>query len=76
MSDTISVRVPHEVKKRLQELGINASEAVRSCLLSIIQKEESLKKLEEVDRELGARALKTPKGTAETLIRDDRDLEH
>jgi hypothetical protein len=76
LSDTISVRIPHNVKKRLQELDVNLSEVVRTCLINIIQREENLEKLEDVDQELRSRTSRPPKGTADTLVREDRDLEH
>ena len=76
MSDTVSVRIPRKVKKKLQELDVNLSEAVRACLQRIIEREENLRRLEEVDRELRSVGAKAPKGTAETLIREDRDFEH
>ncbi|HEX9913396.1 MAG TPA: type II toxin-antitoxin system CcdA family antitoxin [Candidatus Bathyarchaeia archaeon] len=75
MSSTVSVRVPNEVKKKLEELDINISEAVRGHLLEIIAREERLRKLEEVDRVLRSRNLRVPEGTALSLIREERDLE-
>jgi Arc/MetJ-type ribon-helix-helix transcriptional regulator len=75
LSSTVSVRVPNEVKKKLEELDINISEAVRRHLLEIIAREERMRKLEEVDRVLRSRNLKVPEGTALSLIREERDLE-
>ena len=76
MSSTISVRIPPDVKRKLEELNINISDAVRKYLFNIVERQENIRKLEEVNQELRSRTLKIPKGTAETLIREDRDLEH
>jgi len=75
MSSTISVRVPNEVKKRLEELDVNVSEAIREHLLEIIAREERIRRLEEVDRALRSRDIKAPEGTASSLIREGRDHE-
>jgi len=76
LSSTISVRIPPDVKRKLEELNINISDAVRKYLFNIVERQENIRKLEEVNQELRSRTLKIPKGTAETLIREDRDLEH
>jgi len=75
LSSTVSVRVPNEVKKKLEELDINISEAVRRHLLELIAREERLRKLEEVNKALQSRNLRVPEGTASSLIREERDLE-
>ena len=72
----MSVRLPREVKKKLEELNINVSQAVRSYLLELIRRQENLSKLEEVDQSIRSGRVSLPKGTAETLLREDRDLEH
>ena len=75
MSSTVSVRVPDEVKKKLEELDINVSEEVRKHLLEIIAREERMRRLEETNRALRSRNLKVPEGTASSLIREGRDHE-
>ena len=75
MSNTISVRVSDDLKRKLSELDINVSEIVRSCLEETVRVRENLAKLEEVNNRLASRSLKIPEGTAATLIREDRDLE-
>ena len=75
MSSTVSVRVPNEVKKKLEELDINVSEEVRKHLLEIIAREERMRRLEETNRALRSRNLKVPEGTASSLIREGRDHE-
>ena len=75
MSSTVSVRVPNEVKKKLEELDINVSEEVRKHLLEIIAREERTRRLEENNRALRSRNLKVPAGTASSLIREGRDHE-
>ena len=72
----MSVRVPREVKKKLEELNINVSQAVRSYLLELVRRQENLSKLEEVNQSIRSRRVSLPKGTVETLLREDRDLEH
>ena len=72
----MSVRIPRELKEKLDELEINVSDEVRRCLSNMVAREESLRKLEEVDKVLRSRDLKIPEGTAEVLIREERDLEH
>lgn len=76
LSSTVSVRISRELKEKLDELNINVSDAVRKYLLSIIAREENIRKLDEVDKGLRSRTLKIPEGTAEDLIREERDLEH
>lgn len=46
---TMSVKIPLEVKRRLEALGINPSEVLRKA----IDEELRRKELEEVERELG-----------------------
>ena len=75
LSNTISVRVSDDLKRKLSELDINVSEIVRSCLEETVRVRENLAKLEEVNNRLASRSLKIPEGTASTLIREDRDLE-
>ncbi len=76
LSETVSVRIPQDLKEKLDELGINVSEAVRKCLIRVVAREENMRRLEEVDRAVRVRGIKLPKGTAEGLIREERDLEH
>jgi len=75
LSSTVSVRVPNEIKTKLEELDINISEAVRRHLMELIAREERLRKLEEVDKALRSRNLRISEGTASNLIREERDLE-
>lgn len=75
MGSTISVRVPNEVKKKLEELDVNVSEAVREHLLELVAREERLRMLEEVDGALRSRNMRVPQGTASSLIREGRDVE-
>lgn len=76
LSDTVSVRVPREVKKKLEELNINVSQAVRTYLSELVRREENLSKLEEVNQSIRSRGACLSKGTAERLLREDRDVEH
>jgi len=46
---TVSVKVPLEVKRRLEELGIKPSEVLRRA----IEEELGRRELEEIEKELG-----------------------
>lgn len=74
-STTLSARVPREVKEELEQVDVNLSEAVRTYLVSLIEKRERLKKPEDVDREVRSRGVKAAKRTAEKLVRERRDVE-
>jgi post-segregation antitoxin (ccd killing protein) len=76
MNDTVSVRIPREIKEKLREYNINVSEVIRTCLHDTVRREENLRRLKEVDQELQLTRRSTPRGTAAGLIREDRDLEH
>jgi hypothetical protein len=67
--------VPRDVKKKLEELDINVSEAVRSYLIGLLETQERLRRLEDADKNIRSRGLKVCKGTAEELIREGRDIE-
>jgi post-segregation antitoxin (ccd killing protein) len=76
MNDTVSVRIPREIKEKLKEFNINVSEVIRTCLQDTVRREENLRRLKEVDQELQLARMSTPRGTAAGLMREDRDLEH
>ncbi|BFH73909.1 antitoxin [Sulfurisphaera javensis] len=72
MSDVISVRISRKLKKELEELGINYTDAVRSFLEELVRKEKIKKSLEEAKK-----IRESLKGRtfipSSTLIREDRD---
>lgn len=72
---SVSVRVPLDVRKKLEDLDVDVSDAVRSYLLSLVETREKLMKLHEVDQQIRLRGLKVGKGTAEVLVREERDRE-
>ena len=68
----ISVRIPKELKERLEELNINVSEVVRGFLEEYIEEVE-LEKLRERLRRLRLRlAGRVDASTIAALVREDR----
>jgi post-segregation antitoxin (ccd killing protein) len=39
MNDTVSVRIPREIKEKLKEFNINVSEVIRTCLQDTVRRE-------------------------------------
>ena len=72
MSVVISVRIPRELKERLERLGVNVSETVRDLLEEYIEEVE-MNQLEDRLRRLRLRLAGKvdPKAIAE-LVREDR----
>jgi len=72
MSEVISVRVRKDIKKSLEEGGIDVSEAVRKYLEELAWKarvKESLKSLDKLLEEMPPAS----KGFAAKSVREDRD---
>ncbi|AET32255.1 hypothetical protein [Pyrobaculum ferrireducens] len=76
MSDVISVRVRKELKKALEDLGIDYAEEVRRYLEELVARERRRRALERarqlrktLEREVGVLP------TAAELIREDRDAD-
>jgi hypothetical protein len=76
VSDVISVRVRKELKKALEELGIDYAEEVRRYLEELVARERRRRALERarqlrktLEREVGVLP------TAAELIREDRDAD-
>ena len=68
----VSVRIPDELRDKLRELGFDVSKEVKKYLTWLATKEDSRKKLQELDglvKELPV----SQRGTAEKLVREDRD---
>lgn len=74
--DVISVRVKKDVKKTLENAGINVSEAVRGYLEEVsrdIKSKEIMDHLEIIVRE---NVKPSKAGTAAKSVREDRDEGH
>ncbi len=74
LSVTISIRVPKELKKKMDELRstINWSEEIRRYLERRIKEYEQLKAIEELEKIVESLP-SCPRGTAAKYVRDDRD---
>jgi len=71
-SVVVSVRIPQELKEKLDKLNINVSEVVRSLLEKYI-KEVELERLREKLKKLNKRlAGKVDASTIAILVREDR----
>jgi hypothetical protein len=70
MSTTFTVRIPKELKQKMEENPVEWSEEVRGFLEQRVKQVELMKTLQEVR----ARAVKRKvKGDSTVLIREDRD---
>jgi len=74
VSAVVSIRVPRELKEKMNELKriINWNNEIRKCIeikVKETEQPEAIEKLEELIKQLG----QTRKGTAVTYVRDDRD---
>lgn len=71
-SVVVSVRIPRELKERLDKLNVNVSEIVRSFLEEYVEEVE-LRRLEERLTEIRKRlAGRIDAGTIAALVREDR----
>ena len=69
---TVSVKVPLEVKRRLEELGIKPSEVLRRA----IEEELERRELEEIEKELGKLSSVLSKFSKDFIVesvREDRE---
>ncbi|AEK71952.1 hypothetical protein GQS_00245 [Thermococcus sp. 4557] len=71
-SAVVSVRVPPELRREMKKYDINWSEEIRAFIRKRIEEEEKKQALQEVI-ELVESLHGVPKGTAEKLVREDRD---
>ena len=74
MGNVISIRVPPEIKREMDELKgeVNWSEEIREFIKKKIKEHKKRKALQEVIAYI--QALPTaPRGTARRLVREDRD---
>ena len=72
MSVVIGVRVPKELKKKLDELGINYSEEIRKFLEELVFKERMRRVLEDV-KKIRKKIGKVEGNLAVEFVREDRD---
>jgi len=72
MQETVSVKVPKELKERMKKLPIKWSEIIRTTIereISIYQRRQAVKDL--ID--LVASAPKVPRGTSAKIIKEIRE---
>ena len=70
--EVASFRVSKKTKKEMKEVGINWSEELREFVEKRIREYKRKKALEKVDAML-SKVKTAPKGTAQQLVREDRD---
>ncbi|MCA6213562.1 hypothetical protein GBV73_09560 [Thermococcus sp. 101 C5] len=74
MGNVVSIRVPPEIKREMDKLKgeINWSEEIRRFIKKKIEEHKKRKALQEVIDYIQALP-EAPKGTAQKLVREDRD---
>ena len=74
MGEVISIRIPPEIKREMDRLKseVNWSEEIREFIREKIREYRKKKVLEEVVAYIQSLP-ETPRGTAEKLVREDRD---
>jgi hypothetical protein len=72
MSETFSVRIPRELKEKIEANPADWSQEVRTFLAERVKQLELLKTLQELDRQPDRRKTKID---STTLIREDRERE-
>ncbi len=73
MSETFSIRIPKELKEKLQQNPEDWSQEVRNFLTERIKQKELLKTLDEIQAHAQKR---TTKIDSVTLIREDRERQN
>ena len=76
MSEVISVRVRKDVKRVLEEAGVNVGVTVREYLEELAWEITARKRLEELDKIVEERVRPSPPGWSVKSIREDRDENH
>ncbi len=74
MSTVLSIRIPRELKEKMKTLGkdVNWSSEIRRFIEARIRELERRKVLEEAHTII-EKLPKTPRGTAQKYVREDRD---
>ena len=75
-SVVISVRIRKEEKKLLEEEGVNVEAAVKEYLVNRASMSRQRKMIDRLTKVIKKRVRRAPAGTAEKLIREDRDAGH
>ena len=73
----VSVKVPRQVKEEMEKTkdSVKWADEIRRFIIGKLEEESRRKGIEDAERVLrGVRRL--PKGTAEQLVREDRDSHH
>jgi len=75
MSTVVSFRVSRELKEKMEQYKtqVNWGEELRNYVEKRIKQLEKEKLLEEINKFLEARVTPQPPGTAEKLVREDRE---
>ncbi|WP_297209443.1 MULTISPECIES: type II toxin-antitoxin system VapB family antitoxin [Thermodesulfovibrio] len=71
-TEVISIRVDKKTKEKMKELKINWSEFIKEAIREKIKQEER-KKLLERSLQILEKTASSPKNTAASMIRNDRD---
>jgi len=71
-SVVVSVRIPRELKRRLEELNVNVSEVVRELLERYVEEVEGRLLAERLRRLRGRLAGRVDSATVARLVREDR----
>lgn len=72
-SVVISIRIPRELKERLERLNINISEVVRSLLENYVEDAEERLLREKLERLRSSLAGRVDPSVIARLVREDRD---
>ncbi len=72
MSVVIGIRVPKELKKKLDELGINYSEEIKKFLEELVFRENMRRVLENI-KKIRRKIGKVEGNLAVEFVREDRD---
>lgn len=70
--ETVSFRVPRELKRAMRELDVNWSEEVRKFIEARVREHRKMRALEEIDSMLKGLP-RAERGTTERYVREDRD---
>ena len=76
MSEVVSVRVRKDVKRVLEEAGVNIGEVIRKHLEELAWEITARKRLEELEKIVEERVRPSPPGWSVKSVREDRDENH
>lgn len=75
-SVVISVRIRKEEKRLLEEEGVNVEAAVKEYLVNRAAMSRQRKMIDRLAKVIKEKVKPAPAGTAERLVREDRDAGH